>query len=234
MTTQQDYIEIEIKPEHKKYFSFLLSNEDYLTDKKISLLDYIKIEKSLNIAHEIRKFEIEMYWKRATYFWAFLTVLITAYGATYSIPYSDIIKPWIQWFVCIVGFIFSIAFYAVNVGSKFWQANWERSVDALEFYITGNLYKINFTGKGNYSVSTINKWLSIVICLCWLIIIFFHSILYINDGNGLSMLISSVIAPVLLVIIMCIFTKSEHASTANSDDEYFFKTRNPKFNKKIS
>lgn len=31
-----------------------------------------KEEKALNQALDIRKFEIELYWKRATYFWTFI------------------------------------------------------------------------------------------------------------------------------------------------------------------
>ena len=36
-------------------------------------------KKALDLALEIRKFEIELYWKRATYFWAFITVAIAGY-----------------------------------------------------------------------------------------------------------------------------------------------------------
>ena len=36
-----------------------------------------KLEKNaLNKAWEIRNFEINMYWKRAGYFWAFITTII--------------------------------------------------------------------------------------------------------------------------------------------------------------
>ena len=35
---------------------------------------------ALNRAHEIRKFEIELYWKRATYFWLLQAAVFTALG----------------------------------------------------------------------------------------------------------------------------------------------------------
>jgi hypothetical protein len=40
-----------------------------------------KRNEALKNALDIRKFEIEMYWKRATYFWAFITLAFTAYFA---------------------------------------------------------------------------------------------------------------------------------------------------------
>lgn len=36
-------------------------------------------EKALQFALDIRKFEIDLYWKRATYFWAFLAVTLAGY-----------------------------------------------------------------------------------------------------------------------------------------------------------
>jgi hypothetical protein len=35
----------------------------------------------LGFALDIRKFEIELYWKRATYFWTFIGATFAAYGA---------------------------------------------------------------------------------------------------------------------------------------------------------
>lgn len=36
---------------------------------------------ALDRALDSRKFEIELYWKRATYFWAFLAVTLAGYSA---------------------------------------------------------------------------------------------------------------------------------------------------------
>ncbi|MBV5304022.1 MAG: hypothetical protein JZU70_07475 [Chlorobium sp.] len=40
-----------------------------------------KVKKALKHALDIRKFEIELYWKRATYFWALIVVAFTGYFA---------------------------------------------------------------------------------------------------------------------------------------------------------
>lgn len=158
--------------DHRDYFKKLLNTNghcDYLTEENIE-----KIRGALERAHDVRKFEIDMYWKRATYFWAFIVVISGAYGITlFSTDQSNlsINKHIIEILLCILGYIFSYSFYCVNIGSKFWQNNWEKHVDILEYYITGNLYKISITdfdGKNKrYSVSKINNNLSMVIFYCW-------------------------------------------------------------------
>lgn len=95
---------------------------------------------ALEKAHDIRKFEIDLYWKRATYFFAFFTVVITTYGITLSNDNYKILSP----FIAIIGIVFSYCFYYVNIGSKYWQENWEFIIDKIEYYVTGNLYKSIF------------------------------------------------------------------------------------------
>lgn len=135
---------------------------------KSSKLDYIKaiidgdksnlndehkkrIGEALKLASENRKFEIELYWKRTQYFWAFL---VTIYG-TYFIVYSkvdvdgDIQKPIILLTLATLGNFFSLGWHLVNRGSKFWQQNWEYHVDELEEYIYGPVYK-TIIAKTNY------------------------------------------------------------------------------------
>ncbi|EIJ8446517.1 hypothetical protein LJP04_004306, partial [Salmonella enterica] len=52
------------------------SGEDY---KKIFLDDAKKNEKALTYALDIRKFEIDLYWKRASYFWAFIAATFAGF-----------------------------------------------------------------------------------------------------------------------------------------------------------
>lgn len=40
-----------------------------------------RASKALKYAHDIRKFEIELYWKRATYFWTFIGAAFAGYFA---------------------------------------------------------------------------------------------------------------------------------------------------------
>ncbi|MBI9113038.1 hypothetical protein [Maridesulfovibrio ferrireducens] len=143
--------------------------EESSTDEQY---DFKKISKALDTALDIRKFEIELYWKRATYFWAFIAVLFAGY---YQV--DDYL---LKIILTCSGFLFSVAWFLVNKGSKYWQNNWERHVDALEDMVIGPLYKtiLEDKGKGNcftgaaaYSVTKINQILSGSVVFFWFILL---------------------------------------------------------------
>lgn len=139
----------------------------------------LKAEKALNLALDIRKFEIELYWKRATYFWTFIGAALAGYALVYKTSGGD--NSWLRLIFSSLGLLFSVAWYLVNRGSKFWQDNWERHVDLLEDQVVGPLYKTIAQGVGNnnpltasgqYSVSKINQILSVFVSLFWMLLIF--------------------------------------------------------------
>lgn len=134
--------------------------------------------KALDLALDIRKFEIELYWKRATYFWAFIAAALAGYSVVYKAGESNP-NAWLSLLFCSLGLMFSTAWYLVNRGSKFWQNNWERHVDLLEDQVVGPLYKTIARGVGEknpltapaqYSVSKINQMLSLFVVFVWLIL----------------------------------------------------------------
>ena len=132
--------------------------------------------RALAYALDIRKFEIELYWKRATYFWAFIAAAFAGYALTYKTAADH--EPWLSLLFSALGLLFSVAWHLVNRGSKFWQNNWERHVDLLEDMTLGPLYKViatnnesnKFTAAGQYSVTKINQLLSLFTILIWLIL----------------------------------------------------------------
>lgn len=77
-----------------------------------------KAEKALDLALDIRKFEIELYWKRATYFWTFIGAALAGYALVYA--KAETKNSWLLLVFSCLGFLFSIAWYLVNRGSKFW------------------------------------------------------------------------------------------------------------------
>jgi hypothetical protein len=101
---------------------------------------------------DIRKFEIELYWKRAGYFWALIAIALAGYFAILS---SDHIlnKFLLSSIVGAIGFVFTFAWYLVNRGSKYWQENWENHLDLLEDRITGPLYKTLLERPGLHFLS---------------------------------------------------------------------------------
>jgi hypothetical protein len=129
-------------------------------------------------AMDIRKFEIELYWKRATYFWTFIGAAFAAYALTYKTASEH--EPWLSLLFSALGFMFSFSWYLVNRGSKFWQNNWERHVDLLEDIALGPLYKIiaedtdsnnPLTAAGSFSVTKINQILSLFVTATWIVLV---------------------------------------------------------------
>lgn len=148
-----------------------------------------KEEKALIQALDIRKFEIDLYWKRAAYFWTFIGATFAGFIAVEASSASN--KQDLAIILANIGFVFSFAWFCANKGSKFWQENWEKHVDVLEDNVTGPLYKvvlsrntnasardkaIDFaTGPSKISVSKINQLISLYISILW-VCLFFYSL----------------------------------------------------------
>ncbi len=146
-----------------------------------------KREKALEHALDIRKFEIELYWKRATYFWTFIGATFAGYIAVQASTASN--KQDLAVILSCLGFVFSVAWLCVNRGSKQWQENWENHVDSLEDDVTGPLYKVILTradpvglkeksmhlitGPSPFSVSKINQIISIYISALWVCLLIY-------------------------------------------------------------
>lgn len=149
--------------------------------------------RALTYALDIRKFEIELYWKRGTYFWAFIGAAFAGYALTHKSVDPD---PWLSTIFSALGLVFSFTWYLVNRGSKFWQSNWERHVDLLEDMTLGPLYKIvavtadNFSGNpltspAQFSVSKLNQVLSVFVVAVWFLL-FARSLLPISSDLPLD------------------------------------------------
>lgn len=144
-------------------------------------------ERALNLAHEVRKFEIELYWKRATYFWTFIAIALAGYVTVLDAKDFPRFGKGDALLTCsCVGIVFSVAWYFVNRASKFWQENWEKHVDLLEDAVMGPVYKTVLSdediwsdddprfwppwGPYPFSVSKINQILSLFVVALFLIL----------------------------------------------------------------
>ena len=141
-----------------------------------------KRKRAYELALEIRQFEIELYWKRATYFWTLLAATFVGYFALASSDKS-VVHPGLLFLVSCIGLVLSTSWYLVNRGSKYWQENWERHVDSLEDEFAGPLYKTTisneqyfwwkFWGGYPFSVSKVNQLTSLFIAVVWLALAIF-------------------------------------------------------------
>ena len=140
------------------------------------------LEKALEHALDIRKFEIDLYWKRATYFWTLIAVAFAGYFVILGSQHMEE-KKFMAFVVACIGFLFTFAWFQVNRGSKRWQENWENHVDMLEDKVTGPLYKTVLsrppgdelferlvTGPANISVSKANQIVNLFTLLIWLVL----------------------------------------------------------------
>ncbi|HDS5482421.1 TPA: hypothetical protein QH236_004858 [Serratia liquefaciens] len=161
------------------------TSTEYIGEKKYT--DYFENHKkeALERALETRKFEIELYWKRATYFWTFIGATLGGFFVAYAS--SSLYRKDLLVILCCLGLVFSFAWFCVNKGSKYWQENWEKHVDLLENYSIGPLYKIVLsrnkstkkrhkiqefiTGPQALSVSKINQLISAFMVLLWFVLL---------------------------------------------------------------
>ena len=143
-----------------KNISFEEYQKDFLNGDKE------KIQAAYKRAFKLRDFEINLYWKRAVYFWAFITTIYAAYYKVWNCALCNCKLGTSLLLVVLagLGFFFSVAWIFVLDGSKHWQENWEHHIDLLEDYVTGPLYKTY--QSGSISVSKVNSAIAWVIAVC--------------------------------------------------------------------
>lgn len=168
-----------------------------------------KREKALEMALDTRKFEIELYWKRAAYFWAFIALAFAAFFMVYK--ESDLKTNMPDFYneallgISVFGLFLSFCWFLVNKGAKYWQENWERHVDLLEDSVMGPLYKLTLEDErglakrlrplesGRFSVGKVNLCLSFSMVVVWALIAI---------ERGLNM--AGIQVPVYMVVIVIV------------------------------
>lgn len=133
-----------------------------------------KAKAAFDKAWETRNFEIELYWKRTNYFWAFQIPVFAAYFTLISASAPNLPQV-VIYLICCIGIIISLAWKLINVGSKDWQRHWEHHIDQLEDNFTGPLYKTISKTK-TFSVSKINELVSSFFTLIWIGLALFYII----------------------------------------------------------
>lgn len=111
-------------------------NDEYFSKVFYSAKKRMKItrlEKALNAAHDIRKFEIQLFWSRGIYYWGFIVASFTAYFALLNklLPNEEVdllcdltklscFSKIVLLFMSLICLFFCMAWILVNKGSKFW------------------------------------------------------------------------------------------------------------------
>ena len=157
-TSAQDYFKL---PHVNRYIKALLGNDtkDYITNGDIK-----KLKEAYDKAHDIRKFEIELYWKRTTYVWTLIAALITVCGVLLSSYFrlnlpDDTQNPLlvVVGLVSIFGLIITIISERILKSGEYWQKNWEYHVNFLEPLFSGKLYGTLLNSKRERVVLPISR-----------------------------------------------------------------------------
>ena len=136
---------------------------------------YKKAKAALDRAHDIRKFEIELLWKRAAYVATFQTLLFAALGFSFRTE-SNIFVSLFQIVTCIAGIFTSFFWRVINEASRLWHKNWTYHIDFLEDEFEGKLLKTVLHGKAeSHSVSRANIYISRVFFVAWAILALFFA-----------------------------------------------------------
>ena len=126
-------------------------------------------KKILEIAAEVRKFEIEKFWQRSIFFWGFIGAAFVAYAQLFG-------RGDLPFFVACFGLVCSVAWALQNRGSKYWQEAWETKVESVENDVFGvdlfanrePLQRKGFWGAQTFSVSRLTIALSDFTVLVWI------------------------------------------------------------------
>lgn len=132
-----------------------------------------KIEKALEKAHDIRKFEIDKYWSRATYFWAFTASVYVAYFHVLKDLHCGRHGKISLVVLAALGLFFSFSWWMSSRGSRHWQENWENHVMLLENDVMGPLYKTFLSGDAP-SITKVNEAGGMVMSVCGFFLLFYE------------------------------------------------------------
>ncbi len=125
--------------------------------------------KRFDAALATRQFEIDLFWKRALFFWGFIGAAFVAVAAVEGK------SPVLSLLVSGFGMVCSLGWTLVNRGSKYWQEQWESKIGAVEDSVTGPLFKEPMPGQDKgwwlsgrrYSVSKVAIAVSDYVFLVW-------------------------------------------------------------------
>jgi hypothetical protein len=145
----------------------------------MALLDVTKTspeqrKEILKYAADVRKFEIDLFWRRSLFFWGFISAAFVAYGVLINEADKDFALA-----ISCFGLVCSVAWTLQNRGSKYWQEAWEQKVETVEKEVLGAplfsnwepVKRKGFWGAAKFSVSKLAIALSDFTVLIWLVLI---------------------------------------------------------------
>jgi hypothetical protein len=169
-------------------------------------------EKAFDIAHQNRNFEIEHFWKRALFFWGFMSTAFAGYLA------SKKFSPELSIFLSSFGLICAFSWTLANRGSKYWQEYWERKVELLGDDVIGELFVDEEPHQSGdklwdsrkFSVSKLTIAVSDYLVIIWLLVLAYEANLVLGCTELNQELIAKLVMifTALYMLIMFLATRS--------------------------
>ena len=163
---------------------------------------------ALQKAWEVRNFEIDKFWSRATFYWGFIVLIGTGYITVVTNKTNETLEALPLDFILIcLGVVFSFAWVLIIKGSKQWQENWEQHIFMLEDTIYGPLYKTTYKSKSLFfSVSEISEIVAWCIFIAWCLLALQFLCIHFSCGIqlktiGVLVLLALTLAAVLVLLI---------------------------------
>lgn len=91
-------------------------------------------QRRFELSNETRKFEIDLLWRRAAYFWAFIASAFAAFGLAVA---NDELG--LALLSGVFGLVSSLGWTVVNRGSRFWFLVWEKRTKDNEAAVVGDV-----------------------------------------------------------------------------------------------
>ena len=159
-----------------------------------------KLREAYDKAHDIRKFEIEMYWRRSAYLWTLQAAALAGLAlisAEFKFASWNCMEAGIDGCISArIRLVLIIAIWCFGLfsayvwllllrGAKFWQNNWERHVDCLEDFFSGALYKTYpvITRDPPYSVSKLNELMAGFMLFLWIVVGMVAAIIFLHENS---------------------------------------------------
>lgn len=158
-----------------EYFSKILGDEVY-TQSEPTEKQLIILNEAYKQALDTRKFEIELYWKRATFMWPVNGALLVLIGIFSKLFYDAPIDRRIECFVAmsvisLLGYFVSMISSGISQSGKYWQENWEYHLDMLEPFFCGHLFKTHISRRPQpYSISELQDTVNLILVFLWVLI----------------------------------------------------------------
>jgi hypothetical protein len=161
-----------------------------------------------------RNMEIELFWKRSTFYWVFVAAAFVAYGSFKGEHSSTALL------ISCFGLVASFAWLLGNIGSKWWQENWEQKLKIAAGPIVGDLFTPSKSIKTfdwivptiRYSVTKIAILLSSFTTFLWLGIFVREAFAIDSKAGWIGTLwhyrdTTIGVVTLLFILLLCIFAR---------------------------